>query len=204
MEQKKIVTLIGSMRFWDDILNTADKLEKEGIAVLIPYKSKEEVITPNLKDKLDKTIRLKIDVSNEVLVININDYIGKSVSSEIEYAKSKGIPVKYLVPHDHKTQIITLCGSRRFIDKFKEVENKLTLEGNIVLTPSIFEFTEYEVASFSDVQHSILDQIHESKILMSDKVLVINEGGYIGENTQQEINFCTVNNIETEFLEEPV
>lgn len=37
-----------------------------------------------------------------------------------------------------KYNIITLCGSIKFKDKFIKVQEKLTLEGNIVLTPNFF------------------------------------------------------------------
>ena len=34
--------------------------------------------------------------------------------------------------------VITLCGSIKFKDEFMKVQEKLTLEGNIVLTPNFF------------------------------------------------------------------
>ena len=40
--------------------------------------------------------RQKIDLSDEIYVINVNGYIGESTKSEIEYAISNGKKVKYL------------------------------------------------------------------------------------------------------------
>ena len=40
--------------------------------------------------------RQKIDISNEVYVINYEGYIGESTKSEIEYAKAKGKKISYL------------------------------------------------------------------------------------------------------------
>ena len=37
-----------------------------------------------------------------------------------------------------KYNIITLCGSIKFKDEFIKVQEKLTLDGNIVLTPNFF------------------------------------------------------------------
>lgn len=58
----------------------------------------------NLKDKinietkkmLDEMHKQKIDMSNEIYVINFGGYIGESTKSEIEYAKSKGKKISYL------------------------------------------------------------------------------------------------------------
>lgn len=38
----------------------------------------------------------KIDMSDEIIVINIDGYIGESTRNEINYAKEKGKKVNYL------------------------------------------------------------------------------------------------------------
>ena len=38
----------------------------------------------------------KIDMSDEIFVINVEGYIGESTRNEIEYAKAKGKKVSYL------------------------------------------------------------------------------------------------------------
>jgi hypothetical protein len=40
----------------------------------------------------------KIDMSDEILVINVNGYIGESTKKEIEYAVRTGKKVRYLEP----------------------------------------------------------------------------------------------------------
>ena len=45
---------------------------------------------------LDAMHRQKIDMSNEIYVINFGGYIGESTKSEIEYAVSTGKKVNYL------------------------------------------------------------------------------------------------------------
>ena len=45
---------------------------------------------------LDDMHKRKIDMADEIFVINVGGYIGESTRSEIEYAKSKGIGVRYL------------------------------------------------------------------------------------------------------------
>ena len=38
----------------------------------------------------------KIDLADEIFVINVDNYIGDSTRNEIEYAKSKGKRVRFL------------------------------------------------------------------------------------------------------------
>ena len=45
---------------------------------------------------LDEMHRQKIDMSDEIYVINLRGYIGESTKSEIEYAKAKGKKISYL------------------------------------------------------------------------------------------------------------
>lgn len=89
-------------------------------------------------------------------------------------------------------KLITLCGSIKFKKLFKEVEAKLTLEGNAVLLPCFFEHS----LDFKPEKKYIdqLSDIHLKKISASDEIFVINPGGYIGESTKREIAFAhTIN-----------
>lgn len=45
---------------------------------------------------LDEMHKQKIDMSDEVYVINVGGYIGESTKSEIEYAKAEGKKIDYL------------------------------------------------------------------------------------------------------------
>lgn len=48
------------------------------------------------KVKADESHKRKIDMADEVFILDVDGYIGESTRSEIEYAKSKGKPIKYL------------------------------------------------------------------------------------------------------------
>jgi hypothetical protein len=50
------------------------------------------------KVALDELHKRKIDLADEVLVLNVGGYIGSSTRSEIEYAEKLGRPVRYLEP----------------------------------------------------------------------------------------------------------
>ena len=45
---------------------------------------------------LDDMHKRKIDMADEIFVINVGGYIGSSTKSEIEYALKKGKKVNYL------------------------------------------------------------------------------------------------------------
>jgi hypothetical protein len=54
--------------------------------------------TAEQKIALDELHKRKIDLADEVLVLNIGGYIGDSTRSEIEYAKSVRTPIRYQEP----------------------------------------------------------------------------------------------------------
>ena len=89
---------------------------------------------------------------------------------------------------DNKYNIITLCGSTKFKDEFMKVQEKLTLEGNIVLMPNFF--TNIKKEDINLELKNMLDKMHKQKIDMSNEIYVINIGGYIGESTKSEIEYA--------------
>jgi hypothetical protein len=50
------------------------------------------------KSKLDLLHLSKIDLADEILVLNVNSYIGESTKREIAYAEKLGKVVRYLEP----------------------------------------------------------------------------------------------------------
>ncbi len=105
----KVVTLCGSTKFKDEFIDTLKRLTLEGYVVLLPgvyAHSGDNIITNKDKIILDDMHKRKIDMSDEIYVINKNDYIGDSTKSEIEYAKAQGKPVTYMYPHNKHTQYI--------------------------------------------------------------------------------------------------
>lgn len=95
----KVITLCGSIKFQDDFEEICSKLTLQGNVVLMPNFLKNidrSDITKEMKEMLDKIHKRKIDMSDEIFVINKDRYIGDSTRSEIEYAKKLGKIVKYL------------------------------------------------------------------------------------------------------------
>lgn len=89
-----------------------------------------------------------------------------------------------------KYKVITLCGSTRFKDKFLEVQKKLTLAGNIVISVGLFGHSGDDEV-WTDHTKEMLDDMHKRKIDMADEIFVINVGGYIGDSTASEMAYAT-------------
>ena len=103
----KVITLCGSTRFKDEFLKVQKDLTLKGnivISVGLFGHSGDSEVWENMnegsltktKEMLDDMHKRKIDMADEIFVINVNGYIGESTKSEIEYAKSLGKKVNYL------------------------------------------------------------------------------------------------------------
>ena len=96
----KVVTLCGSTRFKEQYMEVQKRLTLEGCIVisvgLFGHSGDDEVWTEGTKEMLDDMHKRKIDMADEVFIINVGGYIGTSTRSEIEYAKMHGKPVHYL------------------------------------------------------------------------------------------------------------
>ena len=106
-----------------------------------------------------------------------------------------------------KYPVITLCGSTRFKDQFMEMQKKLTLEGNIVISVGLFGHSgDSEVWENMDEgtltkTKEMLDDMHKRKIDMADEIFVINVGGYIGISTRSEIEYAKETGKSIHYLE---
>jgi len=99
-----------------------------------------------------------------------------------------------------KYKVITLCGSTRFKDEFLEVQKRLTLEGNIVISVGLFGHSGDDEV-WSEGVKEMLDDMHKRKIDMADEIFVINKNGYIGTSTRSEIEYAKKTGKQVEYLE---
>ena len=88
----KIITLCGSLKFKKEMMMVAEVMALKGNCILTP-------VYPVIKnhERTDKQLRMlkeahfkRIELSDAILVINIDNYIGNSTNLEIEYAKKLG------------------------------------------------------------------------------------------------------------------
>lgn len=107
----KVITLCGSTRFKDAFFAAQKRLTLEGNIVISVglfghsgdsevWESMSEDTLTKTKEMLDDMHKRKIDMADEIFVVNVGGYIGDSTRSEIEYAKAAGKPVLYLEPAD--------------------------------------------------------------------------------------------------------
>lgn len=98
-----IVCLCGSTRFGDAFreANLQETLAgKIVLSIGCDFKSDQALgLTEKDKERLDELHLRKIDLADEVLVLNVNGYIGISTRHEIEYAEQQGKQIRYL---EHK------------------------------------------------------------------------------------------------------
>jgi tetrahydromethanopterin S-methyltransferase subunit G len=107
----RIICLCGSTRFWREFQQQGLNLTLMGYIVLSIGAARapddedktfggfvKEADFNAHKQRLDELHQRKIDLADEVLVLNVGGYIGSSTASEIQYARRVGKPVQYLEP----------------------------------------------------------------------------------------------------------
>lgn len=92
-----VVTLCGSTRFKDEFLEVQKKLTLQGyIVISVGLFGHSGDNLDGKKEMLDDMHKRKIDMADEIFVINKNKYVGSSTKSEIEYAKANNKKINYL------------------------------------------------------------------------------------------------------------
>ena len=103
----KIITLCGSTKFKNEFMQAQKELTLKGNIVISVglfghsgdfevWENMDEGTLTKTKEMLDDMHKRKIDMADEIFVINVNGYIGESTKSEIEYAIKTGKKVNYL------------------------------------------------------------------------------------------------------------
>lgn len=103
-----IVCLCGSTRFIDAFRSANLKETLAGNIVLsywLETKSDADLLaagdlTPDFKEGLVQLHKRKIDLADEILVLNVGGYVGESTRSEIAYARTLGKAVRWLEPEN--------------------------------------------------------------------------------------------------------
>jgi len=92
-------------------------------------------------------------------------------------------------------RVVTLCGSTRFKEKFDELNEMFTMNGDLVFSCGVWD------KDLSQEIKDMLDRIHKEKIKLSDLIFVLNVGGYIGKSTRSEIEYAKELGKEINYLE---
>ena len=103
----KVITLCGSTKFKEQFIRIQKELTLKGNIVISVglfghsgdnevWENMDEGTLTKTKEMLDDMHKRKIDMADEIFVINVDGYIGESTKSEIEYAKAVGKNISYL------------------------------------------------------------------------------------------------------------
>lgn len=104
--KRKIITLCGSSRFRELFHQLASEYTMMGWIVLMPhcYYTNEE--RPDLKDLLVDIHRDMISMSDAILVVNKDGYIGESTADEIKFAKALYKEIRYFeIPKENREEV---------------------------------------------------------------------------------------------------
>ena len=84
-------------------------------------------------------------------------------------------------------KIITICGSLKFQKEMMQEAQRLSLEGNCVLTPIYLVIENIEI---NQEKLKFLKEWHLKKIELSDSIFVVNKNNYIWNSTKKEIEYA--------------
>ena len=94
----KIITICGSYKYKKEMIEIAEIMTLKENCVLLP----KELSRPNKESYskeeasiIDKMHKEKIKLSDAILVVNVDNYIGTSTKQEIEYAKNLNKEIIY-------------------------------------------------------------------------------------------------------------
>lgn len=93
--KRKVITFCGSSRFHDLFHKLASEYTLMGWIVLMPHCYYENDSRPDLKDLLVEIHRDMIEMSDAILVVNKDGYIGDSTNEEIKWAEALHKEIKY-------------------------------------------------------------------------------------------------------------
>ena len=106
----RIVCLCGSTRFWREFQRASLRETMAGRIVLSigaasgtddeHFGNLDQYEYDRIKTQLDELHLRKIDLADEILVLNVGGYVGESTAREIVYAEEHGKPVRFLEPVD--------------------------------------------------------------------------------------------------------
>lgn len=94
----KIITICGSLKFQNEMMKISEVLELKGNCILTPIYPTRNSKNDYTKSEIlmfNKMHKEKIKISDSILVMNVDNYIGTSTKSEIEFAKALGKEILY-------------------------------------------------------------------------------------------------------------
>jgi len=155
----------------------------------------------NLIDKILKASEAihKKTLNNSANYMVCSPEFAKAIENlDIKKQRRKKLEAIKLKNKLEEMNVITLCGSTKYKDEFLMINKWLTLQGNIVISVSMFGHVDKE--PLTQDEKITLDAIHKGKIDIANEIFVINVNGYIGESTKKEIEYADSKGKKIRFL----
>ena len=177
MELRKVICLVGSVRFKETFEKVAKEESLKGNIVLTPiFFDEHEKEKIHNREFLDELHYEKIRISDEVLVINCNNYIGESTAKEIEFAYQ-------------------IMKSVRFLEFLEPKE-----ESTIIDHPCSFEEHEY---TKEDISRLIMMQMQDCDLKISSFINISFVGkGFLNDKLSVRINKNELTKSEIDLLKQ--
>ena len=98
MEKAKIITMCGSLKYSEKIMQETERLTLEGYNVIsVIYETRDRNAYSENDIKLFTELHWqKIDLADSIFVVNVNGHIGEGTKKDIEYAKKHNKEIIYL------------------------------------------------------------------------------------------------------------
>jgi len=167
----RVITICGSLKVQNEIMKVAEKMALDGNCILTPtYPVLENIQTTEEQLKKLKEEHFKrIELSDAILVVNINNYIGDSTNKEIEYAKKLKKEIIYY------TDLIK--NKREKINKENKINNEIVFvthnTGKIKSAEKYFKnlkFTAYNY-ELDEPRSDDIKEIAKSKVMQAYKIV---------------------------------
>ena len=215
----KVITLCGSTRFKEEFLEAQKRLTLEGNIVisvgLFGHSGDNEVWTDGVKDMLDRQHLAKIDLADEIFVVNVGGYIGDSTRREIAYANYRGKSITYLEScikpslYDNYDALGELYDAKRISDEdleqagrdFDEKRDAAIAEYNACQGPWPYQWKNIDAVVCGILQQHGLVSIdyHDIKDLYdADSVYEVRIEG-MGTNDEEQLQ-SIIDTIRSEYL----
>ena len=138
--------------------------------------------------------RERILQSDLAVVVSRSRHMGSTlVNDGVDFAIDNGVPVLF---SRKPLDVVTLSGSMKNAYAMITMQTKLTHTGHLVLVPQHLHERASEMSSgipapaFSPEEIEKLHEIHNTKIRISKRIVVVTTDWYFGQDTAREIRFA--------------
>ena len=173
----KTITLCGSIKFKEDMMITAQLLAYQGNCIFTPVFPILDInLTDNEIIKLKEAHLKKIELSDAIVVINKDNYIGYSTQLEIEYAKELNKETLYYNDLFDIEQIKRIIKYEKLFDEISSnIDNNI--DDKVKQLEIYYENEEWK-KDYEDDEKGLIPNIIKRGILSEDGIYNLLENYY--------------------------